>query len=1497
MRTIALEILEQRGPVALAADSKRSDQDSEAQQGRWPLELGQNAEDSLHRIQGGKGKLAFVVVGNDLLVANNGAAFDARDLRSLAFAGLSGKVSRGGGACAVCGQDVHRNIGHKGIGFTATRQIASDFAVSSGDLTFQFSRRQSWKDYEARWSGEIASAIEARAGWWTDAVLGEQPAWFPALLPAPWNDPPQAVMDLHRRGYVTVFCFRGAARRGLMEVRQALKSELVTALLFFQHLSRIEWAVEDGDDHDWIERRPVNAVLPEGWAKVEVVGSRLARAEWYVVRSNSGVVVPEVLKQDHGERFPIERFRSAAAIPAEPAGVAGSVCVYYPTHHPTGAAIHFHGDFRTDTSRQAISLKGGLNRWAVPTFASWFRRVVLPGMRALESDNACGWALKVLRHPESLAGVAADLWGAICGSEYSLPAGATEADEAIGEAWEAIDGKALGDIQLVPVIGSTSVGAVDAVILGSRAVAALLPDGLQNARLLVPELLGDTALLHFLRRLGAREFAVVEHRSHDLEDLAAALRAHPLGTIEEAVAVADMLFDVSGPARLQGEDRRLVRAIPCWPCQTIHGTDFIDALGHERTGRRRRARPCLRAERVPSPPADLPARDRLVEEPFQFSSPPTDEQDAEERRFVDWLRDSEIVPPQRGRALVASIAADLSPQWAAAPDDQRWWDIWRRFIKWALDVVELRSGGSWQDEQRPHVAAIVLPAKLTNGERVLRPAAQVVLTTDNALTRELSLLGDNAPPVIDDDAVAEWLETDDGPVERVANLVGLSLGVRLPKLEVGWGSVDFSPEALPPTPASWGRPQTEVGKQLAHTSWQAYRKQLSDRLDTWQVNAMGPVKFLPPWAYDVLGGGDVAARRSLYRLLDLVWVGDDDWVRWKRGKAGRDRPHLRCPAAESLRELEWLPVCEPPRLVSPLDAVHLCDTGADLEIGLLPIVPSQSMGPFERALDVGWLGDWRCLARQAAALIDRMPDSSEGIALRNAWIRTLRQLYWRLSQQLSTIPAFEVEQVRSCLAGQRSADDGRPATLPRVLGLVDGAPCPVSWTNGLLGRMRPELEALVPPDRHIFYFKRDGLSDLCAVLGVQDAETELAGPIEPAWDDLRPSSAEYLEPVRDLLLAALLLAPNSRRAVSVALGLEIRLSERLQRPFAGRGVALCSHGDSDGRIWLIDDHRPDDLVRAIDQAFPGYGLSKRLDRAIDYQLAGKPKGAWQRLASDCEADPSTVDELRRKLEAGAIDGLLNGLPGEAPIVRNGLPIRMDISTGEVENDEEPESNLIADEALPDQEAIDAALDALDQAGTLEHAPSNSAGHNIAGGTAERAGNVHVGKPDATLGRAAELACLRRARRNGVDAAVHDVHARPWFGADFVLTAPDAPPPPGPGEGGVQDWLETHATGFLECKGTADGSPTRLIFPDREKRRARWARERGVPYHVEVWQMVRRGSGPWLPSATWAAPPPDASRLEAMKVTWLMRLSARAPLSPPDGSTSIEGGSDTGATEA
>jgi hypothetical protein len=268
---------------------------SETYSARSFVELLQNADDA------GASRFRAVLVGNNLLCANDGRPFTPQDLLSLCRSGASNKT-RG------------IAIGYRGIGFKSVVSLASEVHVISGPIRCSFAR-----------------ALSA-------AALGVPEADVPLVrIPHPIVLGPgaaawPAVEALLSEGLSTVFVLGGIDIRRMAADADGLTPD---CLMFLRNITSVRLDLGGQAAEYTCERGP-----PNRSRRLRLVWAGQSQ-DWEVISHSDGVDFAFALHD--GRRVPTR-------------ADAGLVFAYLPSFETTGLGVRINADFSTDPSRTRIVL-------------------------------------------------------------------------------------------------------------------------------------------------------------------------------------------------------------------------------------------------------------------------------------------------------------------------------------------------------------------------------------------------------------------------------------------------------------------------------------------------------------------------------------------------------------------------------------------------------------------------------------------------------------------------------------------------------------------------------------------------------------------------------------------------------------------------------------------------------------------------------------------------------------------------------------------------------------------------------------------------------------------------------------------------------------------------------------------------------------------------------------------------------------------------------------
>jgi hypothetical protein len=306
--------------------------------GRYAIELLQNAHDACADARV-TGSVWFETTESALLIANQGVAFTAERIVSLARLGSSEKARR---------SIRHHLIGYKGIGFTAVFEISDRPQIVSKTVAFSFDKQEARRRVVLQLGhpdgGELVPA-----------------RYFPLpLLPEKWSDDRKAVERLLTAGATTVI--RLPFRKGCTPVRvtEDLRAAITPEVLLFAPALREIEMYFPGGRLSW--KRTSGRRVGKGTLQ-HLVSEGGERRSWLVKSSRIAISARDVEALRDELWRNVRQLNVAAALPWTRSGLARqpapqSVFAYFPTADQLGRGVLIHGDFYLDEGRQRIAADG-----------------------------------------------------------------------------------------------------------------------------------------------------------------------------------------------------------------------------------------------------------------------------------------------------------------------------------------------------------------------------------------------------------------------------------------------------------------------------------------------------------------------------------------------------------------------------------------------------------------------------------------------------------------------------------------------------------------------------------------------------------------------------------------------------------------------------------------------------------------------------------------------------------------------------------------------------------------------------------------------------------------------------------------------------------------------------------------------------------------------------------------------------------------------------------
>jgi hypothetical protein len=322
-------------PARILEDFHNEVRTTESYNGRQLLELLQNADDAAKDQPEGLRKVLLRLTDSELLVANTGAPFSAKGVRSLLFANLSAKYGQPG------------LIGAKGLGFRALLNWSQRIRIDSGELHLAFS-----PDAAHSLLSELRNrSAEVRQ------TLADDPATHPMAI-LRWPAECAAPAQPRLAGYDTLITLDLTSAPVVIDKIQAqLRLLAPEVLVFLQHLDEVIIESPAGTHTLRCTGRGTNTICVWEAEKVR---------EWQVF--------------EHITSFQGETYHLKAAW--NPAWAREPHASWLHTFFPTKVALPFpllvHGPFELTSNREnLVNDEPGLNSHLLSELASFLVQVAL----------------------------------------------------------------------------------------------------------------------------------------------------------------------------------------------------------------------------------------------------------------------------------------------------------------------------------------------------------------------------------------------------------------------------------------------------------------------------------------------------------------------------------------------------------------------------------------------------------------------------------------------------------------------------------------------------------------------------------------------------------------------------------------------------------------------------------------------------------------------------------------------------------------------------------------------------------------------------------------------------------------------------------------------------------------------------------------------------------------------------------------------------------------
>lgn len=264
---------------------------AESYNNRSFIELLQNADDA------GSKRFKILKKDNFLFVANDGRAFNEKDLESLCRSASSNKV-RG------------ESIGYRGIGFKSVVGFANEIHILSGGFEITFSKKRTEED--------IPQASQV--------PLIRIPHHMSEIVKSQFEP---LINQFKQAGYSTIFIFSGVTAN---EIELEFESFDTSSLLFLRNICETDLNIGNQN------KTKIEKFKLDGKTSRVTITSNEKEKNWLIINDNETSLA---FLEDGGDVKKMDEVDSV-------------VYSFLPTEDKTGMGLLINGDFSTDPSRKHI---------------------------------------------------------------------------------------------------------------------------------------------------------------------------------------------------------------------------------------------------------------------------------------------------------------------------------------------------------------------------------------------------------------------------------------------------------------------------------------------------------------------------------------------------------------------------------------------------------------------------------------------------------------------------------------------------------------------------------------------------------------------------------------------------------------------------------------------------------------------------------------------------------------------------------------------------------------------------------------------------------------------------------------------------------------------------------------------------------------------------------------------------------------------------------------